>query len=53
MVIVLGIIAFLLFLSVITLQKFMRDMAIVESDLLKELKDMKNYLKEISEKLGK
>jgi len=50
MVIVLGVIAFLLFLSVITLQRFMRDMAIVESDLLNELKEMKGYLKKMSEK---
>jgi hypothetical protein len=48
-IIALGVIAVLLFLSVISLQKFMRDMAIAERDLLKELKEMKNYLMKISE----
>ena len=43
-------IAILLILSVIYLQKFMRDMAVVESELIKELKEMKQYLKKISEK---
>ena len=50
MVIVLGVIAFLLLVSVLSLQRFMRDMAIVESDLLSELKEMKGYLKKMSEK---
>jgi len=50
MVIALGIIAALLLVSVFYLRRFMRDMAIVESDLMKEIKEMKNYLKMISEK---
>ncbi len=50
MVIVLGIIAGLLLLSVIYLQRFMRDMAVVESELIKELREMKAYLMKISEK---
>ena len=50
MVIALGIIALLLLVSVVLLQRFMKDMAIVESDLLKELKEMKGYLKRMSEK---
>ena len=50
MVIALGIIAVLILLSVISLQKFMRDMAIAERDLLAELKEMKNYLMKMSEK---
>jgi len=48
--IALGIIAALLLVSVFYLRRFMRDMAIVESDLMKEIKEMKNYLKMISEK---
>ena len=50
MIIALGVIAVLIFLAVIYLQKFMRDMAIAERELLKELKEMKNYLMKISEK---
>jgi len=50
MIIALGIIAALLLLSVINLQRFMRDMAIAERELLKELKEMKNYLIKINEK---
>ena len=50
MVIALGVIAILILLSVINLQKFMRDMAVAERELLKELKEMKNYLMKISEK---
>jgi low affinity Fe/Cu permease len=50
MTIVLGVIAFLLLVSVIFLKKFMRDMAAVESELIKELREMKQYLKKISEK---
>ena len=49
MVIVLGIIAVLLLASVIYLKMFMRDMAIVEDELIKELREMKNYLKKMSE----
>ena len=50
MVIVLGIIAALLLASVIYLKKFMKDMAAVESELISELREMKNYLKRMSEK---
>ncbi|MEI6863655.1 MAG: hypothetical protein WCK38_04560 [Candidatus Omnitrophota bacterium] len=50
MVIVLGIIAALLLASVFYLRRFMRDMAVVESELIREIKEMKNYLKKISEK---
>ena len=50
MIIVLGIIAVLLLLSVIHLQRFMRNMAVAESELLKELMEMKSYLKKIHEK---
>ena len=50
MVIALGIIAALLLVSVIYLKRFMSDMAVVESDLINEIKEMKNYLKKISEK---
>ena len=50
MVIVLGIIAALLLVSVFYLRRFMRDMAVVEGELSKEIKEMKNYLKKISEK---
>ena len=50
MVIALGIIGALLLVSVVMLRRFMRDMASVESDLLKELKEMKAYLKKMSEK---
>jgi low affinity Fe/Cu permease len=50
MVIVLGIIAVLLLLSVVYLQRFMRNMAVVESELIKELREMKVYLKKMSEK---
>ena len=50
MVVVLGIIAALLLASVFYLRRFMRDMAVVESELIREIKEMKNYLKKISEK---
>ena len=50
MIIVLGIIAALIFLSVLYLQKFMRDMAVVESELIKELREIKNCLIRIDEK---
>jgi hypothetical protein len=36
--------------SVVYLKKFMRDMATVESELIKELREMKAYLKKMSEK---
>lgn len=50
MVIVLCIIAFLLLLSVFYLKRFMRDMALVESELIKELRDIKGVLVKINEK---
>lgn len=50
MIIVLGIIAILLILSVVYLQRFMRDMAVVESELIKELREIKNCLTRINEK---
>lgn len=50
MAITLGIIAALLLLSVVNLQKFMRDMAVAERELLKELKEMKSCLIKINEK---
>ena len=50
MVTVLGIIAVLIFVSVISLIKFMRDMAIVEDRLLNELKEIKQRLVKINEK---
>lgn len=50
MVIALGVIAILLLVSIIYLKKFMRDMAIVESELIKEIREMKDYLKKINEK---
>lgn len=50
MIIVLGVIAVLILLSVIYLQKFMRDMAVVESELIKELREIKNCLIRINEK---
>ncbi len=49
MVIVLWVIAALLLASVIYLKMFMRDMAVVEADLIKELREMKTYLKKMSE----
>ncbi|MCX5677586.1 MAG: hypothetical protein NTY76_00545 [Candidatus Omnitrophica bacterium] len=50
MIIVLGIIAVLILLSIIYLRKFMRDMAVVESELIKELREIKNCLIKINEK---
>ncbi|MCX5666929.1 MAG: hypothetical protein NTY34_01250 [Candidatus Omnitrophica bacterium] len=50
MIIVSGIIAILIFTSVIILQRFMRDMAIVEKDLLKEIKEMKQCMIRINDK---
>jgi len=50
MVIVLGVIALLLLLSVINLRKFMRDMAAVEGELIGELREIKNILTRINEK---
>lgn len=50
MVIVLAVIAVLLMVSVIYLKKFMHDMAVVESELIKELREMKGWLIKINEK---
>jgi type II secretory pathway pseudopilin PulG len=50
MTIALVIIAILLFLSVINLQKFMRDMAVAERELLREIREMKSCLIKINEK---
>ena len=50
MIIVLGIIAVLLLLSVLNLKKFMREMADVESELIKELREIKDILAKIHEK---
>lgn len=50
MIVVLGMIAGLILASVIILQRFMKDMAIVEKDLLKEIKEMKQCLIRINEK---
>jgi len=44
MIIVLGIIAGLLFLLVLILSMFMRNMAKVESELIKEIREMKDHL---------
>jgi len=49
-IVVLGIIAVLLFLSVAHLRKFMRDMAAVESELIKELREIKDCLVRINER---
>lgn len=50
MVIALSVIAVLMLASVIYLKKFMKDMAVVESDLIKELREIKNILLKINEK---
>jgi hypothetical protein len=50
MTIALGVIAFLLLVSVVYLKKFMSDMAVVESELIKELREMKSWLIKINEK---
>ena len=50
MVVVSGVIAILILTSVIILQRFMKDMAIVEKELLKEIKEMKQCLIRINEK---
>ena len=50
MTVILGIIAILILASVIILQRFMKDMAMVEKDLLKEIKEMKQCLIKINEK---
>jgi len=43
-------IAVLMLVCVMSVQKFMRDMAVVEKDLLKEIKEMKSWLIKINEK---
>ena len=50
MIIALWIVGVLILISVISLQKFMRDMAVAEKDLLKEIKEMKTWLIKINEK---
>lgn len=50
MVIALSAIALLLLLAVVFLNKFMKDMATVESELIKELREMKGYLAKMSQK---
>jgi len=50
MIIVLGIIAALLLVAVLYLQRFMRDMAAVESELIGELREIKTVLTRINEK---
>ena len=50
MIIVLGMIAALLLACLIYLQRFMRDMALVESELIKELREIKSVLTKINEK---
>lgn len=50
MIIVFGVIAILLVLCIIYLRKFMSDMAIVEADLIKELREIKGVLIKINEK---
>lgn len=50
MVIALTVIAILLVAAVIYLKKFMNDMAVVESELITEIREMKNYLKKMAEK---
>lgn len=50
MTVALGIIAVLILASVIYLKKFMDDMAAVEADLIKELREIKGVLVKINEK---
>ncbi|MBN2453607.1 MAG: hypothetical protein JXB40_05025 [Candidatus Omnitrophica bacterium] len=50
MVIALVAVAALLIICIISLRKFMRDMAIVEAELIKELREMKGILAKINEK---
>lgn len=50
MIIVLGVIAVLLLVSVVSLKKFMKDMAIVENELIKELREIRGVLTKINEK---
>lgn len=50
MIIALGAIAVLLIFSLMYLRKFMRDMACVEAELIKELREIKGVLIKINEK---
>lgn len=50
MVTALWVIAVLIFISVVSLIKFMRDMAGVEKELITEIKEMKGWLIKINEK---
>ena len=50
MVIALSVIAVLMLACVIYLKKFMSDMALVESELINELREIKGVLVKISEK---
>jgi len=50
MVLALGVIAVLLCIAIVYLKKFMEDMAKVEADLIKELRDIKGVLERIREK---
>ena len=50
MTVILGIIAGLILASVMILQRFMKNMASIEKDLLKEIKEMKQCLIRINEK---
>ena len=50
MTIILGVIAVLILVSVIYLKRFMCDMAAVECELIKELREMKSWLIKINEK---
>lgn len=50
MVIALGAIAALLLAAVIFLYKFSREMAAVEAELIKEIREMKMYLEKMSRK---
>jgi hypothetical protein len=50
MVIALWVIAILILVSVVSLIKFMRDMAGVEDELIKEIREVKGVLQKIYEK---
>jgi len=50
MIIALGIIAVLLLAAVIYLKRFMRNMASVENELIKEIRELKSWLIKIHEK---
>lgn len=50
MTIVLGVIAVLIAVTMVYVKKFMTDMAAVESDLIRELREIKGVLLKINEK---